>query len=126
MATIGIISHSKDIAQGVKDLLAQMSPDVTVIAKGGNNEGEIGTSIDTVNEIIDELTEDALLFYDIGSAEMNLEMAIDLYEGDYKLYKVDGPIVEGAFLASVSLSTGATLEEAISSIEREFSKNLKM
>lgn len=49
-------------------------------------------------------------------------MAIDLYEGDYKLYKVDGPIVEGAFLASVSLSTGATLEEAISSIEREFSK----
>ncbi|GAB1612482.1 PTS mannnose transporter subunit IIA [Mammaliicoccus lentus] len=122
MATIGIISHSKDIAQGVKDLLAQMSPDVTVIAKGGNNEGEIGTSIDTVNEIIDELTEDALLFYDIGSAEMNLEMAIDLYEGDYKLYKVDGPIVEGAFLASVSLSTGATLEEAISSIEREFSK----
>ncbi|WP_210619878.1 dihydroxyacetone kinase phosphoryl donor subunit DhaM [Mammaliicoccus lentus] len=123
MATIGIISHSKDIAQGVKDLLAQMSPDVTVIAKGGNNEGEIGTSIDTVNEIIDELTEDALLFYDIGSAEMNLEMAIDLYEGDYKLYKVDGPIVEGAFLASVSLSTGATLEEAISSIEREFFKN---
>lgn len=122
MATIGIISHSKDIAQGVKDLLAQMSPDVTVIAKGGNNEGEIGTSIDTINEIIDELTEDALLFYDIGSAEMNLEMAIDLYEGDYKLYKVDGPIVEGAFLASVSLSTGATLEEAISSIEREFSK----
>lgn len=122
MATIGIISHSKDIAQGVKDLLAQMSPDVTVIAKSGNNEGEIGTSIDTVNEIIDELTEDALLFYDIGSAEMNLEMAIDLYEGDYKLYKVDGPIVEGAFLASVSLSTGATLEEAISSIEREFSK----
>ena len=122
MATIGIISHSKDIAQGVKDLLAQMSPDVTVIAKGGNNEGEIGTSIDTVNEMIDELTEDALLFYDIGSAEMNLEMAIDLYEGDYKLYKVDGPIVEGAFLASVSLSTGATLEEAISSIEREFSK----
>ena len=122
MATIGIISHSKDIAQGVKDLLAQMSPDVTVIAKGGNNEGEIGTSIDTVNEIIDELTEDALLFYDIGSAEMNLEMAIDLYEGDYKLYKVDGPIVEGAFLASVSLSTGATLEEAISSIEREFAK----
>ncbi len=122
MATIGIISHSKDIAQGVKDLLAQMSPDVTVIAKGGNNEGEIGTSIDTVNEIIDELTEDALLFYDIGSAEMNLEMAIDLYEGDYKIYKVDGPIVEGAFLASVSLSTGATLEEAISSIEREFSK----
>ena len=122
MATIGIISNSKDIAQGVKDLLAQMSPDVTVIAKGGNNEGEIGTSIDTVNEIIDELTEDALLFYDIGSAEMNLEMAIDLYEGDYKLYKVDGPIVEGAFLASVSLSTGATLEEAISSIEREFSK----
>ena len=122
MATIGIISHSKDIAQGVKDLLAQMSPDVTVIAKGGNNEGEIGTSIDTVNEIIDELTEDALLFYDIGSAEMNLEMAIDLYEGDYKLYKVDGPIVEGAFLASVSLSTVATLEEAISSIEREFSK----
>ena len=122
MATIGIISHSKDIAQGVKDLLAQMSPDVTVIAKGGNNEGEIGTSIDTVNEIIDELTEDALLFYDIGSAEMNLEMAIDLYEGDYKLYKVDGPIVEGAILASVSKSTGATLEEANSSIEREISK----
>ncbi|MEB8068806.1 dihydroxyacetone kinase phosphoryl donor subunit DhaM [Mammaliicoccus fleurettii] len=121
MATIGIVSHSKDIAQGVKDLLEQMSPNVTVIARGGTNEGEIGTSIDTVNEIINELTEDAMIFYDIGSSEMNLEMALDLYDGPYKLYKVDGPIVEGSFLASVSLSTGATLEEAIDSTKREFS-----
>lgn len=120
MATIGIISHSNDIAQGVKALLEQMSPSVTVIAKGGTNEGEIGTSIDTVNEVIDALTEDALLFYDIGSSEMNLDMALDLYDGEHKLCKVDGPIVEGAFLASVSLSTGATLEEAMESIKREF------
>nr|WP_263315018.1 dihydroxyacetone kinase phosphoryl donor subunit DhaM [Mammaliicoccus sp. Marseille-Q6498] len=121
MATIGIISHSDKIAQGVKDLLEQMSPEVTIIAKGGTNDGDIGTSIDTVNDVINEFTEDGLLFYDIGSAEMNLDMALDLYEGDLNLYKVDGPIVEGAFLASVSLSTGATLEEAISSIKRQFS-----
>ncbi|WP_323704148.1 dihydroxyacetone kinase phosphoryl donor subunit DhaM [Mammaliicoccus sp. Dog046] len=121
MATIGIISHSNDIAQGVKALLEQMSPSVTVIAKGGTNEGGIGTSIDTVNEVINEMEEDAMLFYDIGSSEMNLEMALDLYEGTLQLYKVDAPIVEGAFLASVSLSTGATIEEAIKSVEKEFS-----
>ncbi|GGI41121.1 dihydroxyacetone kinase phosphoryl donor subunit DhaM [Mammaliicoccus stepanovicii] len=121
MASIGIISHSKDIAQGVKELLEQMSPNVTVIARGGTNEGEIGTSIDTVQEVISELTEDALMFYDIGSAEMNLEMALDLYDGELNLYKIDAPIVEGSFLASVSLSTGASIEEAMASIKREFS-----
>lgn len=121
MATIGIISHSNDIAVGVKNLLEQMSPSVKVIAKGGTNEGEIGTSIDTVNEVIKEIDEDALFFYDIGSSEMNLEMALDLYEGEYQFFKVDAPIVEGAFLASVSLSTGATIEETIKSVEREFS-----
>lgn len=120
MATIGIISHSNDIANGIKALLEQMSPNVTVIAKGGTNEGDIGTSIDTINEVINQIEEDTLFFYDIGSSGMNLDMAIELYEGPYKLYKVDGPIVEGAFLASVSLSTGATIEEAISSIKREF------
>ena len=53
-----------------------MAQSVTVIAQGGTN-GEIGTSFDDIQQTLTSLEEDAICFYDIGSAEMNLDMAID-------------------------------------------------
>lgn len=101
MTQIVLVSHSDKIAEGTQELLAQMAQDVNVVAIGGI-EGEIGTS------------------FDIGSSEMNLDMAIEMYTGIHRIEKVDAPIVEGSFIAAVALSTGQTIDEAIASVDEAF------
>lgn len=118
MATIVLVSHSTDIAKGTKDILEQMVHDVNVVACGGTEDGAIGTSFDSIQNVINHLEDDALCFYDLGSAEMNLDMAIEMYEGAYQVIKVNAPIVEGSFTASVKLSTGGSVKEAIEEVNR--------
>ena len=47
----------------------------------GGVDGGIGTSFDDIQNIINNLDDDALCFYDLGSSEMNLDLAIEMYEG---------------------------------------------
>ena len=111
MTQIIIVSHSKEIAEGTKALINQMvGEDVGVVAQGGAN-GNIGTSYDDIQEMINQLDNDALCFYDIGSAEMNLDLAIEMYEGNYRVEKMNAPIVEGAFNAAVKISVGNSIDE---------------
>lgn len=118
MPTIVLVSHSVDIANGTKQLLEQMVSDVDVLACGGTDDGGIGTSFNSVQDAINHLEDDALCFFDLGSAEMNLDMAIEMYEGDHQVLKVNAPLVEGSFTASVKLSTGGSVEEAIEEVYR--------
>ena len=54
MTQIIIVSHSKEIAEGTKALINQMvGEDVGVVAQGGAN-GNIGTSYDDIQEMINQ------------------------------------------------------------------------
>lgn len=117
MTSIVIISHSEDIAKGVKDLLNKMTNGVSVVAYGGVN-GEIGTSYDDIEQLINHLDDDALCFYDLGSSDMNIDLAIDMYKGKYHIHKVNAPIVEGSFTAAMSLAIGKTANEAIQEVNK--------
>ncbi|HAM3400135.1 TPA: PTS mannose family transporter subunit IIA, partial [Listeria monocytogenes] len=44
-----IISHSKDVAKGVHDIIKEIAPDVSITHAGGTEDGRIGTSFDAVN-----------------------------------------------------------------------------
>ena len=116
MPTIVLVSHSADVANGAKQLLEQMVSDVNVLACGGTDDGYIGTSFNSIQNTINHLEDDALCFFDLGSAEMNLDMAIEMYEGSHQVVKVNAPLVEGSFTASVKLSTGGSIEEAIDEV----------
>ena len=88
MTSIVIVSHSYKIAEGVKDLNLQMTDnDVNIIDVGGLDDKGIGTSFDRILSVINELDDDAICFYDIGSAGMNLDMAIEMYEGSHRIEK---------------------------------------
>ncbi|HCS9119562.1 TPA: PTS-dependent dihydroxyacetone kinase phosphotransferase subunit DhaM [Staphylococcus pseudintermedius] len=119
MTQIVLVSHSDKIAEGTQELLAQMAQDVNVVAIGGI-EGEIGTSFDDISAVLNDINDDAICFFDIGSSEMNLDMAIEMYTGAHRIEKVDAPIVEGSFIAAVALSTGQTIDEAIASVDEVF------
>ncbi|NLJ18499.1 dihydroxyacetone kinase phosphoryl donor subunit DhaM [Globicatella sulfidifaciens] len=106
---IVIVSHSFNLAQGVYDLISEVSKDINVTCIGGTEDKTIGTDFNLVLNAIETNASDHLLaFFDLGSARMNLELAMDMSEKDITIFQV--PIVEGAYTASALLQAGAPIE----------------
>ncbi|HGI2853865.1 TPA: dihydroxyacetone kinase phosphoryl donor subunit DhaM [Streptococcus agalactiae] len=111
MSDIGIIvvSHSKNIAQGVVDLISEVAKDVSITYVGGTEDGEIGTSFDQVQQIVEQNDKKTLLaFFDLGSTKMNLELVADFSEKNIIINSV--PVVEGAYTAAALLQAGVDLD----------------
>jgi phosphoenolpyruvate---glycerone phosphotransferase subunit DhaM len=121
MSNVGIvlISHSFKVVEGIKDIISQMVPNVVVETAGGTEENEIGTSVEKIQQAIENAYSEkgVLLFYDIGSAMMNAELAIELSEHE-NVVIANAPILEGAFVASVESGMGKTLEEVKNAAEK--------
>ncbi|ABR34317.1 MULTISPECIES: dihydroxyacetone kinase phosphoryl donor subunit DhaM [Clostridium] len=115
MVGIVIISHSKNIADGVKELASQMAPNVAIGVAGGTADGRVGTDMDKISAAIEDVySEDGvIIIFDLGSAFMNAEMAIEFLDEKMKekIKIVDCPIVEGAVTAAVESSIGKNIEE---------------
>lgn len=110
MSNLGmiIVSHSKNLAQGIVDLIGEVAKDVEITYVGGLEDGSIGTSFDQVQEIVDNNSKETLLaFFDLGSARMNMEMVADFSEKNIIINTV--PVVEGAYTAAALIQAGADL-----------------
>lgn len=106
-----IVSHSGKIAEGLQDLLAEIAHDVPMTYVGGLETGEIGTTFDRILAAAQENPADTLyVFYDLGSAKMNLEMVQETI--DKTLILSPAAMVEGAFVAATLISAEAG-DEAI-------------
>ena len=124
-----LISHSKEITDGIKKMIEQMqtSDDVSIYSLGGTTEGEIGSDptkiVDAVNKASKEDT--FLFFADIGSAILNAEMAKDMLEEDQqeRYYLVDGPLVEGAFAAAITAGSSNDLEQIMAEAKKAGEKD---
>lgn len=104
-----LISHVEEIATGLVKLISQVAADVTIKTAGGTEDGDIGTSFDKINAVLDEFEEDKILaFYDLGSAKMNLEMAMEFSDKEIKLYET--ALIEGAYVAASLLQADVDLE----------------
>ncbi len=104
-----LISHVEEITAGLVKLLEQVASDVTIKTAGGGEDGEVGTSFDKINTALNEFEEEAVLaFYDLGSAKMNLEMAMEGSDKEVLLFET--AFVEGAYVAASLLQTEVDLE----------------
>ena len=120
MVGLVIVSHSWKIAEGVRDLAQQMAPDYAGIrCAGGLEDGEIGTDAVRILEAIRDADEGdgVALLVDIGSGIMSAETALELLDGELPARIADTPIVEGAIVAAVEASAGASLDEVIAAAE---------
>ncbi|ANK60348.1 dihydroxyacetone kinase phosphoryl donor subunit DhaM [Loigolactobacillus backii] len=105
-----VVSHVPDIAAGIKTLLTQIAADVSITIAGGTDDDEVGTSINKIQRAFTENTADELLaFYDLGSAKMNLEMAMDLSDKTIHLYNT--ALIESAYTAAALIQAGTDLAE---------------
>ena len=114
-AAVGIVvvSHSAQLAQGVVELAAQMAPEVVIVAAGGLSDGRLGTDFDLVLGALHVAEQGAgvVLLYDLGSAVMTAELAVESLDDPDMVRIAAAPLVEGAVVAAVAAQGGADLVE---------------
>ena len=89
-----LVSHVPAIANGVETLIKQVAKDVPITTAGG-------TSDNPASEL--------LVFYDLGSAKMNLDIAEEV--SDKQMHVYDVAFVEGAYAAAALLEANVTLDK---------------
>lgn len=112
MISLLIVSHSAQLAAGVKEFVDQVTQGkVTIAAVGGTAEGALGTSVDLILEALRQVKrpDGTLVLVDIAGAVISVETAVELFGGGQVIIS-DAPLVEGAYLAAIEASGGATLE----------------
>lgn len=108
---ITLVSHVPDIANGLPKLLKQVAGNVSITSAGGTNDNDIGTSMDKIMKAFTANKADEILaFYDLGSAKMNLEMAIEMTP-DKKIHLYDAAFIEGAYTAATLIQAGVPLKD---------------
>lgn len=119
--TVGVVvvSHSDALARGVAEVAGQMASDVAVVAAGGLEDGGIGTSFEKVTAALEaaESGDGVVVLYDLGSARMTAELALEVLDDDRRARTrlVDGPLVEGALAAATTAAGGGDVEAVAAS-----------
>ncbi|WP_186577070.1 dihydroxyacetone kinase phosphoryl donor subunit DhaM [Aquibacillus kalidii] len=122
MSNVGLvlISHSPKVVEGIKDIITQVIRNVPIELAGGTDHNEIGTSFEKIQAAIEQVYNErgVVLLYDLGSAMMNAEMAIEF--SNYENIKIadNVPLVEGAYVAAVESGMGKSLDEVMDAISK--------
>lgn len=113
--SIVIVSHSPDVARGAADMVRQMvGAEVAVAHCGGNPEGGLGTDVGAIMAAIEAVWSErgVAMLVDLGGAETNSEMAIELLgaEKAARIVICNAPVVEGAVMAATEAAGGSDLD----------------
>lgn len=125
MVSLLIVSHSANIANGVKELAEQMTQGTVAIATaGGTSDGALGTSTDLITQALESVrsSDGVLVLVDLGSAVMSAETVLETSTEPYVIS--NAPLVEGTILAAIEAATGADLPRIAAAAEsaRELEK----
>ncbi|MBW4427425.1 MAG: phosphoenolpyruvate--protein phosphotransferase [Nostoc desertorum CM1-VF14] len=120
MIGIVIVSHSKQLALGVRELAAQMVQNQVPIAVAAGIEdpdNPLGTDPIQVYEAIASVFSDngVLVLMDLGSALLSAEMAIEFLPETQqkKVHLCEAPLVEGALAAVVAAAAGRDIHQVM-------------
>ncbi|KRQ87695.1 PTS-dependent dihydroxyacetone kinase, phosphotransferase subunit DhaM [Caloramator mitchellensis] len=121
MIGLAIISHSEKLAEGAAELTREMAQDVPVSFAGGTVDGRLGSSLEKIICAIESVYSDdgVIILFDLGSSVMTAEVAIENME-EYKRSKihiVDAPLVEGAIVAAIEISSGKSIQEVLDTLK---------
>ena len=117
-----IVSHSPHVARGAEDMVRQMVGESVPLAScGGNPDGGLGTDVAAISAAIDAAWSErgVAVLVDLGGAEMNTEMAIEILEESRRglVAICNAAIVEGAVMAATEASIGSELADVCAAAE---------
>ncbi len=122
MAVVGIVivSHSRQLAEGVRELAEQMVQGrvpLAVAAGIDDPQNPLGTDAMQVYEAIASIYNDegVIVLMDLGSALMSAEMALEFLSEEQrdKVHLCEAPLVEGAIVAAVAAASGSNIQQVI-------------
>jgi PTS hybrid protein len=120
--TVGIVlvSHSAELAAGAAHLATQVSGGtVTIIAAGGTDDGELGTSAAKVQRGL-RLAESGLgvvVLPDLGSAVLTVRAVLEDEDPATNVVMADAPFVEGVVAATVTAAAGGDIKAVAAAAE---------
>lgn len=117
-----LVSHSHQLAEGLRALAGQMAPSVHIEAVGGLPGGQLGTSFDQIAIGLESAFEasearDVAIFADLGSSIMTIETVLELMTNSGTAQVVRGPFVEGAVAAAVIAEQRGSLADVVAAGE---------
>jgi phosphoenolpyruvate---glycerone phosphotransferase subunit DhaM len=120
-ATVGIllVSHSAELAAGVAHLAGQVSGGtVTIIAAGGTDDGDLGTSAAKVADGLSlaDSGVGVVVLPDLGSAVLTVRAVLEDLVGN-RVLLADAPFVEGAVAATVTAAAGGDVKAVAAAAE---------
>jgi dihydroxyacetone kinase phosphotransfer subunit len=106
------------VVDGLRDMVNQVAgEDVAVGIAGGTEDGRLGTSAPRIEAALSSVLagtpDGVVVLFDLGSAALSLELALeslDSIDRD-RVVVSEAPLVEGAILAAVQASIGASLAD---------------
>ena len=120
--TVGIVlvSHSAELAAGAAHLAAQVSGGtVTIIAAGGTDDGDLGTSAAKVADGLRRADQGAgvVVLPDLGSAVLTVKAVLEDHAEAATVLLADAPFVEGAVAATVTAAAGGDVKAVAAAAE---------
>ena len=120
--TVGIVlvSHSAELAAGAAQLAAQVSGGtVTIIAAGGTDDSELGTSAAKVERglRLAESGAGVVVLPDLGSAVLTVRAVLEDEDPATNVMMADAPFVEGAVAATVTAAAGGDIKAVVAAAE---------
>ena len=120
--TVGIVlvSHSAELAAGAAHLASQVSGGtVTIIAAGGTDDGDLGTSAAKVADGLRHANQGAgvVVLPDLGSAVLTVKAVLEDYGETATVLLADAPFVEGAVAATVTAAAGGDVKAVAAAAE---------
>jgi dihydroxyacetone kinase phosphotransfer subunit len=115
-----IISHCHQIAEGVRELAAQMAGEsVPIVAVGGIQEEDgrmqLGTDANRIADAVRSAwsADGVLCLVDLGSAILSAELAFEMLTPEMRTRCLisNAPLVEGAIVAALEASFHRPLED---------------
>ncbi|HCF29938.1 MAG TPA: HPr family phosphocarrier protein, partial [Cyanobacteria bacterium UBA11049] len=120
MVGIVIVSHSKQLAEGVRELAQQMvqgKVPLAVAAGIDDRAHPLGTDATSVHQAIESIYSDdgVVVLMDLGSALMSAEMALEFLceEQRENVRLCEAPLVEGAIAAAVAAASGSNIKQVL-------------
>ena len=114
MVGLVIVTHSAALAHGIAETCRMMAKDARLAVAGGMEDGGFGTSYARIVAAIDAVygADGVVLLVDAGSSILTVETIVEEMS-ERRLRMADCPVVEGSVVAAIAAVCGANLDDVV-------------
>ena len=121
MVTLMLISHSRQLAEGLCELALEMAPGAAIIPIGGAKSGGLGSDFDRTFQNMEKAAAacEVVVLADMGSSKTTAEMAREALDAPLqeRVFLCDAAFVEGAVSAAAGVAGGLGAGAILASLQ---------